>query len=245
MLRIAICDDERVHREYTARLTEKELAQFLPEIDAFDSAEALLRAMSEGDYAPGIAILDIQMGEIDGITLARRLNELAPLCRIIFLTSYLTFATDVYSTEHIYFIVKSEVETRIGPALQKAVTALSAGKTLLPSVTIQGRQIATVIPAADIFLMERIIRKTRIATASGNVWAAQTPQELLQGVIADCFIRCHQSYWVNIGKITSLKNNEFHLSDGTIIPLSRTFRGEGRERFFASLRGESMDFGGK
>lgn len=237
MLHIAICDDEQAHRDDTAKLAEKELAQIRPEIDTFDSAETLLRAMSAGDYAPDIAILDIQMGGMDGITLALRLNELSPLCQIIFLTGYLAFATDVYSAEHIYFIVKSEAETRIGPALQKAVTALSAGKPLFPGITLQSRQTVTVIPAADIFLMERIIRKTRIATASGDVWAAQAPQKLLQGVIADVFIRCHQSYWVNAGKIVSLKNNEFHLSDGTIVPLGRTFRQEAKERFFAFLRG--------
>lgn len=238
MLHIAICDDEKLHRDNTAELTKNELAGYLPKIDLFDGADSLLRAMSADDYTPDIAILDIQMGKTDGITLARALNELAPLCRIIFLTSYLCFATDVYSTEHVYFIVKNEAEARIGRALQKAVAALADEKALIPSVTIKGPKSATVIPVSDIILMERTGRKTRISKTFGDVWAAQTPQELLNGAISAHFIRCHQSYWVNTVKIASLRNNEFHLCDGTVLPLSRTFRREARAGFFAALREE-------
>lgn len=238
MLNIAICDDEKLHRDYTAELTKNELAVFLPEIDLFDGADSLLRAMSADDYTPDIAILDIQMGKTDGITLARALNELAPLCRIIFLTSYLSFATDAYSAEHIYFIVKNEVEARIGHALQKAIAALAAEKTIVPSVTIKGQQAATVIPVSNIIFLERTGRKTRVSTTDGDVWAVQTPQELLNGAVSAHFIRCHQSYWVNTVKIASLRNNEFHLCEGTVLPLSRTFRQEARACFFAALREE-------
>ena len=106
MLRIAICDDERIQRRHTAELIDSALAARSADISCFDSSEALLQAVVSG-YAPDIAVLDIQMGEMDGISLAKRLNALTPSCRIIFVTSYLAFATEVYSTEHVYFILKA------------------------------------------------------------------------------------------------------------------------------------------
>ena len=111
MLRIAICDDERIHRRHTAELIDSALAARSADISCFDSSEALLQAVVSG-YAPDIAVLDIQMGEMDGISLAKRLNALTPSCRIIFVTSYLAFATEVYSTEHVYFILKSQMPFR-------------------------------------------------------------------------------------------------------------------------------------
>lgn len=70
MLRVAICDDEKLHREHTARIVCEKLAPRQPETDCFDSAEAMLRTIDAGDYTPDIAVLDIQMGETDGIALA-------------------------------------------------------------------------------------------------------------------------------------------------------------------------------
>ena len=88
MLCIAICDDERIHLRHTAELIDSALAARSADISCFDSSEALLQAVVSG-YAPDIAVLDIQMGEMDGISLAKRLNALTPSCRIIFVTSYL------------------------------------------------------------------------------------------------------------------------------------------------------------
>lgn len=96
-----------------AELIDSALAARSADISCFDSSEALLQAVVSG-YAPDIAVLDIQMGEMDGISLAKRLNALTPSCRIIFVTSYLAFATEVYSTEHVYFILKSQIDERIG-----------------------------------------------------------------------------------------------------------------------------------
>ena len=33
------------------------------------------------------------------------MKHYAPFCQIIFLSSYLSYATEVYETEHIYFIL--------------------------------------------------------------------------------------------------------------------------------------------
>ena len=41
------------------------------------------------------------------------MKHYAPFCQIIFLSSYLSYATEVYETEHIYFILKSQLHQRI------------------------------------------------------------------------------------------------------------------------------------
>ncbi len=56
--------------------------------------------------------------------MAQSMKHYAPFCQIIFLSSYLSYATEVYETEHIYFILKSQLHQRIGPALHQALTAL-------------------------------------------------------------------------------------------------------------------------
>lgn len=170
MLRISICDDERIHLRHTAELIDSALAARSADISCFDSSEALLQAVVSG-YAPDIAVLDIQMGEMDGISLAKRLNALTPSCRIIFVTSYLAFATEVYSTEHVYFILKSQIDERIGSALEKAVSAIDADRGSGAMLPVKVRGGTELIPVKDVKYVERLGRKTHVVAAGWSCGA--------------------------------------------------------------------------
>jgi DNA-binding LytR/AlgR family response regulator len=235
LLKIAICDDEKLHLENAVRLVERGAQQYMPDIETFGGAEDLMRAVSLREYSPDIAVLDIQMAGTDGITLAQELNKALPLCQIIFLTSFLDFATNVYEAQHIYFVLKNDAESRMGSALEKAVQALSLSRGADPSICVKSHGTLSVIPVSDIFYVERCGRKTRIAAKDGDIFVSQTPQQLLCGSVVSRFIRCHQSFWVNEEKVVSLNGSDFVLSSGTAIPISRTFRKPVKDRFFAML----------
>lgn len=91
MIKIAICDDERELREATAaRLREYFAEEAL--IAPFESGEALLRAVREENCRYQLAVLDIELGEMNGIAVGEALNRLLPTCQIIYLTGYLDYA---------------------------------------------------------------------------------------------------------------------------------------------------------
>ena len=110
MLRIAICDDERIHRRHTAELIDSALAARSADISCFDSSEALLQAVVSG-YAPDIAVLDIQMGEMErdqSRKEAQCTHSVLPHTVRSRRTSHLRPKS--YSTEHVYFILKSQID---------------------------------------------------------------------------------------------------------------------------------------
>ena len=236
MPRIVICDDEALHRAYTHQLIQQELQN--AEIQEFDSGEALLRAVTQNGFCPDIAVLDIRLTGEDGISTAQRLNTLLPCCQIIFLTGYLSYAPDVYDARHIYFVLKSQLEERIGPALRQASGALAVGASPL-RLRVPFQSGVFLLPAENIFFLERCGRKTRISTGNKDEWTTEAPQSLLAEAGAEeQFIRCHQSYWVNRDKIAALRKNEFCLTNGSVVPLSRSYRQNAREQFLSSLRQE-------
>jgi FixJ family two-component response regulator len=79
---VHIVDDDRSFRVSVERLVE--LAGYRSA--GYDSGADLLARLPTGE--PGCILLDLNLPELDGLELQRRLAELAPLLPIVFLTGY-------------------------------------------------------------------------------------------------------------------------------------------------------------
>ena len=236
MLRIAVCDDNPVHLDHAVSVIGRELASYAPEILRFPDAESLLTQIRSRTFAPDIAVLDIEMDGKDGIELARDLNRSLPDCQIIFLTAYLSYAPEVYETEHIWFVLKSRMEEHIGPALRKALSVSESAGTRQLGITLKGRGKAQFLPLSELLYLSRVGRRAQIVTLSGTYYSSSRPADLIPGLLEPCFVRCHQGYWVNLNKISFLDHDCFVLADGSRIPISRTYREDARRRFFQRVR---------
>ena len=99
----AICvDDEPLAVEYTL-----DQCGHLPEIDeakGFTDAQQALDYL--GDHPADLALLDINMPGIDGITLAARIKEMYPGMIILFLTAYREYAFDAYAVHATGYLLK-------------------------------------------------------------------------------------------------------------------------------------------
>lgn len=230
MLKIAIVDDDPVQLAHAAAMAERETAAFDPAIETFSSPEDLAERIKESQYAPDIAVLDIELGSGNGVELAAELNRLLPISRVIFLTAYPEYASDVYKTEHIWFVLKNRAEEYLGEALRKAAGAGSAPQ---PGIMLTSRGSAMFLPENEILYLSREGRRAMIVTENGSFYSSRSPASLLGTELAPAFIRCHQGYWVNLEKITALERECFVLTNGERLPISRTCREEARGRFFA------------
>ncbi len=229
MLRIAICDDTTPHAREIAALLQRRLPVRRIEIEGFPSPGELLRYIGSGGYAPDIAFVGVQAGEDGGIALAERLNELVPACRVIFVSNTLEPACDVYRAEHVWFILRSELEARITAALRKALSSVEACRGT--GLVIRSRGKAVFLPLDELLFLERDGRRTLIRTERGDYVSAERPVKLLEGELGESFVRSHRSYWVNKRKIRAMERGEFILYDGQRIPISRSWRGEARAAF--------------
>lgn len=232
MIYIAICDDDGVQLKKTEKLIQKRAERFCPEIDLFSDGAELIKAVKSTDYTPDLAVLDIHMPGNSGIEVAKTLNQLVPECRIIFLSSFLGYATEVYETRHSYFILKSELTDRIDAALSKALE----NKVLEPRLRFrEGRAVQTVA-LSELLYLERNLKKTTIVLCGGKRhYTTAKAEELLKDVPPGFFVHCHQSFWVNVEKIAGMKTDSFVLDSGEEIPISRSRKKEAKEAFFARL----------
>lgn len=114
-----------------------------------------------------------------------------------FLTAFLNYAPDVYKIEHVYFVLKQDMDRRLPDALDKALKKRIDLTISTPHFTIRQRHSVTQISIYDVLFLERSGRKTRLSLKSEDIWTTQSPETLLEADQAKIFIRCHQSYWAN------------------------------------------------
>ena len=99
----AICvDDEPLAVEYT--IEQCASLREIREIKGFTDAKSALDYLR--CHMVDLALLDINMPEIDGITLAERIKKLCPHTAILFLTAYREYAFDAYSVHPSGYLLK-------------------------------------------------------------------------------------------------------------------------------------------
>ena len=95
MIRIMIVEDNTEQRAYISQEVHTILKKDAS-IVCYDSAEKYY--LQPELPVPDIAILDIQLPGDSGIQLATLLNQSAPYCQILYLSSFVDYAVDVYKT---------------------------------------------------------------------------------------------------------------------------------------------------
>ena len=101
-MRIICVDDEPLAMEYT--VGQCRLLPRADEVKGFTSAQEALDDCRS--HPADVAILDINIPEIDGITLAARIKEAHPQTAILFLTAYKEYAFDAYAVHPTGYLLK-------------------------------------------------------------------------------------------------------------------------------------------
>ena len=102
--RIAICDDEQNQIEYITSIVASWSAHegHSCEIRTFASAEAFLFEYEE-DKAYDILLLDVEMKNMNGIELAKRIRKDNNRAEIIFITSHFEFVGEGYEVDALHY----------------------------------------------------------------------------------------------------------------------------------------------
>ena len=111
---LAVEDEIRLLRQLTNRIREA-----LPEaeIAAFDNADDALAALSQ--EAVDIAFLDIAIGDMTGVDLAKRIKAAYPHCDIVFCTGYSDYAPQAFEIGASDYLMKPVTAEKIEHALSQ------------------------------------------------------------------------------------------------------------------------------
>jgi len=123
-MKIVCVDDEMLVLGLTVSMC-RELPQ-KPEVTGFENA---FDALAYLKYNPAdIVLLDINMPDMDGITMAGRIREIDPDISIIFLTGYSDYAVDAFKLHASGYLLKPVSRERLESEVEFALAGKQAKK---------------------------------------------------------------------------------------------------------------------
>ena len=146
------------------------------------------------------------------------INGENPRTQLIFISQYLEYASDVYSTKHTYFIYKNRLNEYLPTALDAALKNLQTDEELYLIIKIKRSHLR--IPVNDILYLERNLRETTVHTRT-ETYTVRDKLNVLQQQLPDFFVCCHRSFLVNLHAVSKLQHTEITLNTGQQIPVSR------------------------
>ena len=222
MLKIGLCEDNEIqHNQILSFLETISLPKHT--IDSFYKGNDLYNSIQEAmkDKEPyDIVIMDIDLPDGNGIKFSKQINVFSPHTIIIYMTSYEDYVSDVYDTEHIYFILKKNYQKYLPHALSLANEALN--KQRRASLKIFWNKEEYNILQKDIFYMERQLRTTFIVTPTHIYSTSEKLEDLLKR-LGETFAMSHRSFIVNLKMVQEITKDSALLVDGTSIPISRSY----------------------
>ena len=215
--KIAICDDSDVDREYVTNMVKRwaESLGYLVQLDTFSTAEGFLfHYEEEKDY--DILLLDIEMGDMDGVTMAKHLRKENDTVQIIFITGYSDYISEGYEVAALHYLIKPVKEEKLCSVLERATERLSKNERVL-NLKSDGEIIR--VPIYQIRYAEVYGNYVTIHAAS-DVMVKMTLNEL-ENQLDERFYRVGRSAVVNLTKVSRVTKTEIRLNEGTTMHLPR------------------------
>ncbi len=215
--KIAICDDSDADRQYIENLTKQwaKLSDHTVQTAAFSSAESFLFHYEEqNDY--DMLLLDIEMGKMDGVTMAKKLRKDNDTVQIIFITGYSDYILEGYEVAALHYLMKPVSEDKLFSVLERATEKIEKNEKVL-HLEIGSEMVR--IP----------IYQIRYADVSGNYVTIHATEDVtikmtlgeLERELDNRFYRAGRSLVVNLTQISRVTKTEIKLLDGIALPLPR------------------------
>lgn len=235
MYRVVLCEDEKVFAKAQEKTCHVILQRLNIEysITVFESSADFLSAFFDQGMRFDLMLLDIIMQGIDGMTLAKRVREEDKTAGIIFITSSRDYALEGYDVNALHYLVKPLDEATLARLIEAEYNKrFNTDYFVFDSACGKVR-----VAAKDIVCAETMGRRVEITLGCHQTaYYGGTLTELLAKLPKDQFVRCHQSYAVNILNVRELIRREAIALNGHRIPVSRTFAKAVQQTFLQKLR---------
>ena len=229
MVRIAILEDDPADlaalKDCLERYAREQQQRF--SIAAFSNPAAFLE---QGQPGFDLLFLDIDLPQMDGMQVARRLRETGSTVTLVFVTNLEQYAVSGYAVDALDFVVKPINYYRFSSMMRRALRHIAGRQAR--QVVIQSSGGITRLPVEELYYVEIRDHLLIYHTRQGNLTAWGKLSEV-EAQLAPCdFARCSTSHLVNLRYVESVSGNGVVVA-GARLPVSQ----RRRKAFYAAVTG--------
>lgn len=235
-MNIAICDDNQIEREILETVVSRYFnsTSLQCEFIQYEKAMDLYLDIQEG-IQYDLVFLDMYLpDEPLGIKVAQKFRELGYNGKILFYTSSADYALESYEVYAAGYILKPISFEKIKTSLDRYIDQYQT-----TSYVIKQKSKKIYIPINDIMYVESANTKCFVRCTDGKTYTIYKQLRQVETELADKrFLRCHQSYIVNMNYIREA-SNVFVLKDGTEILIKQKEKKIMHQRLYDYIGSES------
>ena len=215
--RVAIVDDSDIDAEYVQSLLKAWAQDRQTGVQAqrFISAENFLFHYAD-DKAWDILLLDIEMGTMDGVSMAKKLRQENDTVQIVFITGYSDYISEGYEVAALHYLMKPVKDEKLFSVLDRAVEKLSKNEKVL-NLDISGEMVR--LPLRQILYAD--VHLNYVTIHAKEDYTVKKPLGEIAAALDERFYRVGRSAIVNLSCISRITKTDIYLSDGSAVPLPR------------------------
>lgn len=235
-MKFAIIDDEKSEQELLDKYIQEWAApkKEIAEAHRFDNSESFLFSW-EDDKQYDLLILDIEMGQMNGLELAKKIRQENEEIPIVFVTGYEEYMQYGYDVCALHYLLKPVNKEKFLAVLDRLHRTPKNDVKLLFATNEGNRG----IKAKEILYIE----------AAGHGSVLHMEQEIVElkeslGSIAarlnemGGFVKCHRAYIINMQFVSMILRTDILLDNHEKIPVSRSQLKRVQQEFLRFYKGE-------
>ncbi len=215
--RVAIVDDSTTDAEFVLGILNSWADQRQVNIQAevFPSAEAFLfRDAEDKDW--DILLLDIEMGPMDGVTMAKRVRQDNEAVQIVFITGYSDYIAEGYEVAALHYLMKPVNREKLLTVLDRAMEKRKQEERCL-NLEAYGEMMR--IPFYEIRYLD--VHQNYVTVHAKAEYTVKRTLGDFEKELDNRFHRVGRAIILNLKYIQRVTKTEVRLSDGTALPLPR------------------------
>ncbi len=218
-MKIAVCDDDKRDIARIKKLVKAYDADnnIVLSISEYESGSELLKAISNGENVD-IIFLDINMDDMDGLSVAKRIREIDDDVPIILVTAFMNYALDGYKVKASRFLIKDDLDKTFDECMDDICKDIRKKSKTIAFNCVEGEMR---LKASDIILIETSGHKNLIKLKNETYQIYEKLDGLEEMLKGYGFLRTHNSFLVNMAHIRGINSYVLTLDDGRQLPVPK------------------------
>lgn len=204
-MKIAIIDDEKPARSELIFLIKEILPTAI--ITEFSNGEEVLQSIANESY--DLFCIDINLGDISGITLATMVRKVLPNTEIVFATAYNNYAEKAFEIDAMYYLLKPFSQIKVKQMIERYKAKNTENKDnnieeLFSKIPLYFDKKFIMVNTEDIIYIECENRECIIHTKNEVYKDNNTLNYFEERLANKGFFRIHKSFLINLKYISEI-----------------------------------------